>query len=216
MTDITILDRAEKIGKRIKTERERLGITQGELGEKITEILNSEGGVAQATISGWERGKQIPPLNQILVLSKIFGCDCGYLLCDYDQRTHDSREICASTGLSERSVNYLCALNTWGDKSEAETIDFLLLDAQERDKSHHFRSVLDLLRFFLEYDDSSAPKKQIFRNGYIANYEGGGIMTSAIALDSRIVENAALMEMEQALINLKHIKKQRMGASEHG
>lgn len=216
MTDISILSRAKKIGERIQTERDKLGITQEELGEKITKILNGEGGVAQPTISGWETGKQIPPINQILALSKIFGCDCGYILCDYDQRTHDSREICASTGLSEHSINYLCALSTWGDKSEAETLDFLLLDAQEHDKSHHFRSVLDLLRFFLEYDDSGAPKKQIFRNGYIANYEGGGIATSAIALDSRIVENAALMEMEQALINLKHIKKQRMGASERG
>lgn len=216
MTDNYILERGKKIGKRIQEERKKLGINQEELGERIMKLLNCEGGVAQNTISGWETGKQIPPMNQILALSKIFGCDCGYILCDYDQRTNNSQEICEATGLSEHSINFLCSFKTWGDKSLAETLDFLLLDAQERDRSHHFRSVLDLLRFFLEYDDSNAPKKQIFRNGYIANYEGGGIATSAIALDSRIVENAALMEMEQALINLKHIKKQKVGASENG
>lgn len=216
MTDNTIFERGKKIGKRIQEERKKSGMNQRELGEKIAELLNGDVDVAQNTISEWETGKRIPPLNQILALSKIFGCDCGYILCDYDHRTNNSFEICEATGLSERSINYLCSLKTWGDRSEAEILDFLLLDAQERDKSHHFRSVLDLLRFFLEYDDSSAPPKQIFRNGYIANYEGGGIATSAIALDSRIVENAALMEMEQALINLKRIKKQKMGESERG
>ncbi len=213
MTDNTIFERGKKIGKRIQGERKKLGMSQKELGERIAELLNGDVDVAQNTISGWETGKQIPPMNQILALSNIFGCDCGYILCDYDQRTHDSLEIREATGLSEGSVNYLCFLKSWGmGESEARMLDFLLLDARSRDKSHHYRSVLDLLRFFLEYDGSKSTPKQIFINGHVVDYECDGyIAPSAITLTTRIVENAALMEMEQALINLKQLyKKQKV------
>lgn len=211
MNDNLIFERGRKIGKRIRGERKKLGINQEELGERIMKLINGEVCVAQNTISGWETGKQIPPINQILALSKIFGCDCGYILCDYDERTKDSSEICTATGLSEESVNYLCFLKSWGmGEDMTKMLDFLLLDAKERDESHHYRSVLDLLRFFLEYDGSKATPKQIFLNGYVVDYEcNGSIAPSAIALTPRIVENAALMEMEQALINLKRLYKRK-------
>jgi len=179
--------------------------------------------IAQSTIVNWEKGVTSIPLDRLIAMSKLFQCDCGYLLCDYDQRTHNLVEISDETGLSEKSINRLSVLKTWGDDSEAKVIDLLLLDAQERYKSHHHRSILDLLSFFWEYDDGGTCKKQIFKNGtildynggYISAHRGGYISTDAILLDARIVENAALMELQQALISLKKIYRER-GEEEHG
>ena len=211
MKDISIMDRRKLIGQRLREERIQAGLTQEQLAEKLTSALNLEfhcKDIAQSTIVHWESGNTNIPLDRLIAISKIFQCDCGYLLCDYDQRTHNSLEICGTIGLSESSVNHLSALRTWGITSEAKTLDFLLQDARERHRSHNYRSILDLLRFFLEYDDSGTKTKQVFSNGYVSDYEGGGIATNAIALNSRIVENAALMEMEQALISLKKLYKE--------
>lgn len=208
MTDISIYERNIKIGKRIQNERKQKGMSQTELGEAIKNLLGNEDIVAQGTISDWETGRYIPPLEKILALSKIFGCDCGYLLCDYDYRTNEAGEMCKATGLSEQSVNCLCSLNAWGFSAYADVIDFLLLDAKQRDRKHCYRSILDLLRFFLDYDNTRAPKKQVFSNGCIADYSANGLIDSnAIELNNHIIENAAIMEIGQALIDLKRIKR---------
>ena len=68
MNDNLIFERGRKIGKRIREERKKLGINQEELGERIMKLINGEVCVAQNTISGWETGKQIPPINQILAI----------------------------------------------------------------------------------------------------------------------------------------------------
>lgn len=122
---------------------------------------------------------------------------------------NDSDKICQDTGLSEQSVNALCNLHAFGDNEYAAVLDFLLLDTLEREREHEHRSVLDLLSFFLRYEGSKAPEKQIFCDGQVAEFHGELISKRAIALDNRIVENAALMEMEQALIDLKRIIRRK-------
>lgn len=204
MTDIALLDRGKKIGDRIKTERKVRKWSQEELGEKIGNAL-SEKAMSQNTISNWETGNAIPSIEKILVMSKLFGCDCGYLLCDYDNRTHDSLNICESTGLSERSVNVLTSLKTWDVNDVSRCIDFLLLDVSERHVDHNFRSVLDLLNFFLSYKDQSDEQINVSINGHIYQDHStdGTVSTSAIRINGRIVENAVLSEILQALISLK-------------
>lgn len=215
MSDNSIYERGKKIGRRIKEERRKKKLNQAKLGEAVGKLTGED--VGQATVSDWETGKTIPPIDRILALSKIFGCDCGYLLCDYNQSTHDLLEMCKATGLSERSIQCLCSLSTWEVTGYAKAIDFLLLDVQERDKSHNYRSVLDLLLFFLNYDNAGAPKKQIFTSGWIGDYNDDGyIVSNAIALNNRIVENAALMEMEQALIDLKRVYRQHAREESNG
>lgn len=61
-----------KIGKMIKRERSRLGLTQAELGKKIN--------VSKQTISNWENGNRIPDTFSLEKLSKIFGVTVDYLL----------------------------------------------------------------------------------------------------------------------------------------
>ena len=207
MKDIPTYNRSKNIGLRIKSERKRLDMTQGELCDRLEGLRKVP--IAPSTISDWEHGKQTPPIERLIELSKIFHCDCGYLLCDYDSRTHDSDKICQDTGLSEQSVNALCNLHAFGDNEYAAVLDFLLLDTLEREREHEHRSVLDLLSFFLRYEGSKAPEKQIFCDGQVAEFHGELISKRAIALDNRIVENAALMEMEQALIDLKRIIRRK-------
>ncbi len=52
-----------KIGQFIKSEREKLGMTQDELSKKIH--------IGREAISKWERGKTIPSTETILQLCKI-------------------------------------------------------------------------------------------------------------------------------------------------
>lgn len=213
MIDNSMTNRRKRIGERIAMERKKRGWSQAVFGEKLSKKMGGSISAEQNTISNWEKGKNLPAsLEVFLAISQIFECDCGYLLCDYDEKTHDSTEICKATGLSDCSVQCLCSLNTWEIVKYAKAIDFLLLDLQERYKSNDFRSVLDLLCFFLKYDDICDTKKQVFSDGHIADYAGGEISTDAIALNERIIENAALMEMEQALISLKKLLRKEQGS----
>ena len=202
-------ERKEKIGNRISEERKKIKepngriCTQERLADKLNEISGTES-VSQGTISQWERGKIIPPLDRLLALSKVFGCDCAYLLCDYDDKTHDSSSISDSTGLSEDSVNFLSAQKQWGICSEARMIDFLLLDAKRRPVKHNYRSILDLLSFFFKYRNNTTAQKQVFVNGSIVDADRDGFISeNAMSLNERIIENAVLNEITRALISLK-------------
>lgn len=196
--------RKKRIGARIKTERKRLDLTQEKFAEKLTELLDCKD-ITQNTVSNWESGKNLPPTERIIAMSMKFGCDCGYLLCDYEQRTHNSVEMCKATGLSELSVQVLCSDNSWGFTDNARVIDFLLFDAVRMKPTHHFRSILDLLHFFFGYKNHSKMKKSVSINGsvYDDNTTDGTISKNAIAINDRVIENAVLMEIQQALISLK-------------
>ena len=74
-------DRNEEIGKRIKQQREALGLTQSQLAEMIDkeDPVNGVKGVSEVTIRNWEKGTKIT-INRLEELSKIFDCDISFLL----------------------------------------------------------------------------------------------------------------------------------------
>ena len=110
-------DRKKKIGARIKEERKRLEINQEELASRVSKILN--GGtveaetISQSTVSIWEAGKVMPPIDKMVCLAEIFECDVGYLLCDYDLHSRDSVDVATLTGLSGKASSNLVALHQW-------------------------------------------------------------------------------------------------------
>ena len=59
-------------GTRIATERERLGLTQAELADKVN--------VSQKSISKYERGDRQPNFETITKLANVFGVSIDYLL----------------------------------------------------------------------------------------------------------------------------------------
>lgn len=207
MTDIFGYDTRKKdIGERIRTLRKDRKYTQAGLAGKLSQIIpnDKEHPIGQSTIASWENGVTLPPLNRLIALSIIFNCDVSYLLCDYDIENQNIEYIKKTTGLSEDSVKLLRSRKQCGFIPEARVIDLLLWDVQKRNKSHHYRSILDLLSFFFRYKNTTHSSKQVFVNGAIVDYNNNGSITpSAIAINSRIVENAVLMELEQALMSLK-------------
>lgn len=195
-----------KIATRIQGERKRHNMSQEELADRLSALLGCDD-IAQNTISGWERGKNLPPLDKIFALSQIFECDCGYLLCDYDEKTHGLNDICQSTGLSELSVQTLCSLNEWGLAGDITRIlDLLILDSRYRAADHDYRAVLHLLLFFFNFSGKDVEAKQVNVRGEIIDTKSsahGGYLLNSIRITDRIVENAVLMEIQQALIGLK-------------
>lgn len=78
-------ERMYAIGERIRSERKLKGMSQIRLAEKMSFLLKED--VGQTTVSSWEKGAIIPPVSKLVCLSEVFGCDVGYLLGDYDERS---------------------------------------------------------------------------------------------------------------------------------
>ena len=89
--------RSQKIGMRLRTERKNLKLTQEELASQLN--ISSRQRVAR-----WENGTELPVLSDLLRMSDLFGCEIGYLLCDYDCKTRTATDIQKETGLSEAAI----------------------------------------------------------------------------------------------------------------
>ena len=109
--------RKVETGKRIKYEREKAGLSKKEL---LVKIYMSES--SHKTLSSWENGKSLPDLNSLARMADLFGCDIGYLLCDYDDRTRDIADASHITGLSPGAIEQLIK----GDDRIVGFISFLI------------------------------------------------------------------------------------------
>lgn len=87
------------IGERIKKEREAQGMTL----EQLAQALNT----TRQSVSKWEKGLGTLDMDSVLRMCEIFGCEIGYLACEFDQKTRENADICASTGLTEDAVDRL-------------------------------------------------------------------------------------------------------------
>ena len=128
------------VGDRIKKERDRSGLTQEVLAEKITLLVNAEKEVSQSTIASWESGKTLPPLGRLIALADIFGCDIGYLLGDHEQRRRDTADVCKVTGLTESAVERL----------QTETAAFLMYPIPKSKKHINILNAILESPYFLE------------------------------------------------------------------
>lgn len=63
---------SEELGKMIKRERKKRGLSQDKLGQKIS--------VVGKQISEYEKGRVTPPVDNLFKLCEVFGCELGYLL----------------------------------------------------------------------------------------------------------------------------------------
>lgn len=93
----------KKIPVRIRQEREISGLTQGVLSEKI--------GLSRQTLINYESGKSPVPIDVILKMCEVFGCEAEYLLCASDQRNRVNTDLCEATRLSEKAVENILDLN---------------------------------------------------------------------------------------------------------
>lgn len=105
-----------KIGKRIYDNRNKLGLTL----EQLAELS----GVSRQSISNYESGKNIPTEEVRRKLCKVFNCDMGYLMCEYNNKTRKNADVAAETGLSDKAITGLKVIQHY--KKDAAVIDFLL------------------------------------------------------------------------------------------
>jgi len=93
------------VGKIIKHERANvMGVTMNEFAEVLSKHdLN----VSVSTLKKWESGSIEIPLNKLLILCNIFGCEIDYLLGRQKCKTKKAVDICEATGLSGRSASLL-------------------------------------------------------------------------------------------------------------
>lgn len=83
-------------------------------------------------------------------------------------------------------------------------IDALIFDYRYTTKGESFAPLVYLLNWFFKYKGIGKIKKQVHISGEIIDCnDQSGYLASTIKLNNRIVENAALMEIQQALISLK-------------
>lgn len=127
-------------------------------------------------------------------------------MCDYDQKTHDAFKIHCSIGLSEPSINYLSFCKTWGLGEIAAVIDVLIRDCQFKnsDGKRRYKSIVESLYSFLVY--SGAGKRYLAtRNGQLCEDKtnDGTVSVGATSIDDTMIENAILVEIQNALISLK-------------
>ena len=62
----------EEIAMRLKAARVESGLTQAQLGEKLS--------VSQDTVSLWENGKSVPTAEYVIEICKLFSISADYLL----------------------------------------------------------------------------------------------------------------------------------------
>ena len=75
---------------KIKTLREKLGLTQAEMARQL--------GITRSSVNGWEMGLAVPSTALIIELSKLFHVSTDYLLGVESDRTINAE------GLSEAEV----------------------------------------------------------------------------------------------------------------
>jgi len=97
----------KKIGKRIRSLRVKHGWTQQDL---INELDKHNYPIGRNTISNLEQGKFTSEnfnIKLLLTLCKLFECETGYLLCEYDFQTKSDYIINEDLALSDKSINIL-------------------------------------------------------------------------------------------------------------
>lgn len=86
----------EEIGARIKTLREKKGLTQAELGEQMH--------TSRELVNQWERGARDLKTGTIIELARYFEVSCDYILTGVKAQHLDMHEY---LGLSESALNTL-------------------------------------------------------------------------------------------------------------
>ena len=113
--DNTTREYRMKVADRIKRERKRTGMLQKDFAKEV--------GLSNQTYNNLENGLGSLRVEHLHKIAEYCGCDMGYLLCDYDNRTREVTDICEATGLSEEAVNVLIGIEESKSKNLKDLSD---------------------------------------------------------------------------------------------
>lgn len=140
------------IGKTIRKERQKLGLSQEELSRIVS--------VTQQAVNKWENGKANPDLEAIKKLARLFNCSTDYLL-GYTDNPSSSNENSTYKMKSDESTDFIIKeaissypeiVNFWSELAERE--DLQLLFKQTRDLSPE--SIRRIIKIIKAIEDEEA------------------------------------------------------------
>lgn len=74
-----------KLQKRLAELRKKAGLSQQELADRLN--------ISRQTVSKWEGGKGLPPIDMLMRLSSLYGVSVDYLLGRVDRPKEDTPEV---------------------------------------------------------------------------------------------------------------------------
>lgn len=166
-------------------------------------------GISRQSVGFYLNGDRVPDALTLAKIAEKCEVSTDWLLglSDIRSKDYDVQQICKATGLSEESITELCGWKKWGvgiEEEAARVIDALIFDFRYETKGESFAPLVYLLNWFLKYEGNEKIEKQVHISGKIIDCnDQSSYLASTIKLNNRIVENAALMEIQQALISLK-------------
>lgn len=134
MTNIenTTFDK-KAFGERVKLAREKAGLTQQDVANRLFLIDNPGQSPRITDANGressarylekyrmWEQGKNSVPIDQIPTLCKLLKCDAGYLFSEYDETQRQVSDLVELTGLTEPAaakLGKLAKLKNYSDST---------------------------------------------------------------------------------------------------
>lgn len=147
-----------KIGERIKTLRKSRKLSQ----DSFLEILrdNFGFGISRNTLSLIENGNQTALTFDFLYkASKIFDCDIGFLLGEYEEKTKDVHDICSVTGLSESAIENLMLWSKADDRRQkwGQYISSIIDAEQSEELLGNISEIMGLTKMERKAIDSNLP-----------------------------------------------------------
>jgi transcriptional regulator with XRE-family HTH domain len=190
---------SNKIGLIIGKLRVESGVTQQELAKEI--------GVKRETVNQWENGTRQIKAESIIKLCKYFNVTADYLLGLSEIKSYkaDKQAACLYTGLPEPAIDTLHLWNEFYFSDRLKTLTALIREASVRVKDAEFhRAIIDLLTFYFGFSGGNKTY-QITTGGSMLECKDttSGYAVNAMKLDDKMIENAVLLEITQALTTLK-------------
>ena len=92
----------QEIAERIRELRKSKNLSQ----DGLIDLLSEHGlKIGRNTISSIENGVESAYTFAFLkTISKVFNCDIGYILGEYEEKTQEVHQMCLATGLSEKAI----------------------------------------------------------------------------------------------------------------
>ncbi len=218
-----------RIGARLKTARDKLGMSQEDLLERINidsnrPIDKRDGEYVTLEFERyrrWEDGTNMVSNEWIPTLCKHLECDVGFLFGDYEELTRQKASIHNETGLNQTAIEVLQLLNIQSEVSTLrrnvlETINLLLEHSDERKLD---LDVVPLLEYISAYLNCAPEDKRIVSvelDGSVRIYENADAFENepGEAISGDYMRQIVKTRLEQRVMDeLRNLWKEKNGES---
>lgn len=192
----------QEIGHTVRMlRRQRFGSQEAFLDALAQEGLR----IGRNKLSAIENGRQEQfTLPFLLTCCRLFDCQLGYLMGEYDAVTMDAQAAREYTGLPEEAITLLHSKSWLWNREILFALTLLLADrvAQAGSGETYAPSALSLLAHFLS-PKTPDTRWALMPDGRLREVNPWLLPADAIPLNAAVAENIALAELQTALQRLK-------------